>query len=703
MPAAYPWPSAPATAILDQNFNLTLGFTPAVDTVLFPPATYDYWDIQTTLNAGPVVHTHFNAPVGYTGGSLTYTTILSAGTITLNMIAIDSSSADITNLWQTNGVNAARTFPVGLTPAAFTFSGTSILLGQALTVTLNTATYTGADQWQVLWPDNTNTTWLPLAQNVVTKSFSTLGGQSVNVVIQTRRNYSAVQYNPPTTLISQYTQQIFIVDQQQASTSSSQSGLTGDLGIGGQQGFEIVNATSGTVSPEPWEVIARAVVRDTVTNELKLLVPTSRFSNASSLFGTMAVDVFPMEGRPRMKELIEPPYELTVTANTETVPVKITSTAFPALYVGKSVEQATGGTFSLTASNGITPYIWSSSGLPAGLAINASGVLNGTPLELGVFDVTVAVQDSSSPFSIDEITFGQNGVPPLTVATDLLVEIAPGQVDANNTPLAQLGTTLGVAQVGTPYNVEMTIGNVDPVATIPGGLPPYAWSAPSGAFPTGLTIQTSPTNSLFGIISGTPSTYNSTTDFATTYSVTIQVTDSIGAKATQTYSMTLKPQALQFGRLNQTTVYKLEEFKLVVPVFGGKSPYTLNAFGPSVADANFYGTPFLVDGQIEIPIGGVTAATPGGFPTIGARTFSLQITDSNATTIIAQFSYLVETEISVINLVPAFLTNFTHPLDGSWALNDYSDAGEVISVRSIARSQFQAICFRWVKSSLESA
>lgn len=111
----------------------------------------------------------------------------------------------------------------------------------------------------------------------------------------------------------------------------------------------------------------------------------------------------------------------------------------------------------------------------------------------------------------------------------------------------------------------------------------------------------------------------------------------------------------------------------------------------------------MVDGQIEIPIGGVTAATPGGFPTIGARTFSLQITDSNATTIIAQFSYLVETEISVINLVPAFLTNFTHPLDGSWALNDYSDAGEVISVGSIARSQFQAICFRWVKSSLESA
>src|SRR5271155_2061466 len=181
MPASYPWPSAPATAILDQNFNLTLGFTPAVDSVLYPPSTYNYWTITTTLNAGPNVNVNFNAPVGYTGGSLTYSTILSAGIITLTMQAFDHTPAAIKNKWQTSGINTARTFPTGLTPAAFTFSGISILLGQALTVTLNN-TYTGADQWQVLWPDNTNTGWLPLAQNVVTKSFSTLGGQSVNVV-----------------------------------------------------------------------------------------------------------------------------------------------------------------------------------------------------------------------------------------------------------------------------------------------------------------------------------------------------------------------------------------------------------------------------------------------------------------------------------------------------------------------------------------
>src|SRR5271166_873828 len=391
MPAApYFWPSAPAVATIDQNNVLTLSFTPVTDPIIYPPATYNYWTITTTSPTSAV-----QFPVaGYIGGSLTFSEILATGNTTLTMQAFDHSSTAITNPWQIGGVNTPRAFPTAVTASAVTLSATSLLLGQTLTVTLNN-TYTGADQWQMLWPDSTTTGWLPLAQNVVTKSFSTPG--AANIIVQTRRNYSAVQFAPPTQLISQITQQIFIVDQQFASAPTTQGGLTGDLGIGGEQGFEIVNATSGTVTPEPWEVIARALVRDSVTNELKLLVATSRFSNASSLFGTMALDVFPIEGRPRGKELVVPPYELTVTSVTETVPVSITTTDLPTLFVGKSVTEALGGTFTMsaplpTAQGPIAPYIWSSVGLPAGLTINASGALLGTPLELGQFSVTVAVQ-----------------------------------------------------------------------------------------------------------------------------------------------------------------------------------------------------------------------------------------------------------------------------------------------------------------------
>src|SRR5271154_4936956 len=461
---------APATAIIDQNNVLTLSWNP-ISTIATPFSDYSFWDIVYTVNAGTPQHVQFPAPVSYAGGTLTYTQNLSPGIITLTMAGFEAGPTQLTDYWEPWSVSeyVGRTFPTALTTASYTFSATSLLLGQPLTVTLNNA-YTGADQWQVNWPDGTSTGWLPLASNVVTKSFSSPG--AANVVIQTRRNYTAAQYAPPTTLISQITQQVFVVDQQYAAAPTTQSGLTGDLGIGGQQGFEIVNATSGTVTPEPWEVIARAMVRDTITNELKLLVATSRFSNASSLFGTMAIDVFPIEGRPRQKDLIVPPYELTVTSATETVPVSITTTDLPTLYVGKSVTEALGGPFSMSASNGISPYIWSSVGLPTGLTINASGALNGTPLELGMFSVTVAVQDSSVPFSIAEQTYT------LTVATDLQVIIAPGQFDANNTPLAQTGTTLGVAQVGTPYNVLVQVGNIDPAESGPGGLPPYTWSAP---------------------------------------------------------------------------------------------------------------------------------------------------------------------------------------------------------------------------------
>jgi len=674
--------SAPAVAIIDQNYNMTLSFTPSAQYSPngLAPATgsvssysdYNNWLITTTVNAVPNPVT-FNAPVDYVGGSLTYTEILSAGTITLTMAAFDSPTQilanQITNFWN-NGANipapgTPRAFPTLLTGTNVIFSSTSVLLGQTLTVTLSSA-YTGADQWQVNWPDGTSTGWLPLASNVVTKSFSSPG--TFNVTIQTRRNYSGAQYNPPTTLISQIVQQLFVVNQQATGTSSAQTGLTGNLGFGGGAGYEIVNATSGTVTPEPWEVIARAMVRDTLTSELKLLIATSRFSNASSLFGTMALDVFPIQGRPRDKELIVPPYELTVTSQTETVPVKITTTALPTLYVGKSVTQSTGGTFALTASNGITPYIWSSVGLPEGLAINASGFLQGTPLELGVFSVTIAVQDSSVPFSIDEATL------PLTVETDLKVQIAPGQVDANSTPLAQQGTTLGVAQVGMPYNVQMQVGNINPNASTPGGLAPYTWSAPAGAFPVGLTI-----NPNTGLISGTPATYNSTVDFTTTFSVTVQVQDAIGAKATQVYTMTLKPQALQFGHINQPTLYAFEQFKLVVPVFGGQSPYSSVVFAPS-SDALAYGsvpaTP--VDGQIEIPVG-YTASQSSGFETTGVRSFFLSVTDATSTTITGTISFNVETQISDINLDRVPLVNWVHSADGSWASSDPSQAGQAVN------------------------
>lgn len=561
--------SAPASAIIDNNNLLTLSWQPPI----CPDGFFDQyqgWDIQTKAGLGSPITVNFLAPVGYTGTALTYTQNLTANDYTMSMTpkanAIGSPTASDGNPWQTSGVNTFRSFPQQLLAADIQFSATTLLLGQPLTVTLNPA-YAGADQWQIIWPDTSTTGWLPLTAAVVVKTFSIPGAQ--NIVVQTRRNYSSNLYSPITTLIRQFTQQIFVTNQQAPTSSSNQGGLTGDLGIGGQQGFEIVDASSSGVTPQPFEVIARALVRDTVTNELKLLVASSRFSNASSLFGTMAIDVFPIEGRPKDKEVILPPYELIFSTDpTESVPVKIGTTVLPNLFVGKSVETSIGGVLQMQvkANTGIAPFIWSATGFPAGLSMNSSGVINGVPLELGLFTVNFAVSDGSTPPSVDQVSLQ------LLIETDLLVKIAPAQTDALGVTLTTTGTSLGTARVGTPYKVQMAVGNINNSASAPGGLPPYTWSTPAGALPVGLTIDPAS-----GVISGVPATYNSTVDFTHTYTVTVQVTDSINAKATNTYTMSLVPAALSLGPLDQPVIYAGQDFKLVVPVFGGTSPYVFNS------------------------------------------------------------------------------------------------------------------------------
>lgn len=690
------------SGLIDQNNVLMLSWQPSVvasdgvTPVILPTNYFADWLISLT-SSNPAINVTVPPPAGFGVGSIvTYSQTLgiSALSYSLTMTAQSSTPGTVANSlpWQTNNVSVARAFPTLLTSFDATFTATSLQLGQPLTVTLVGA-YLGADSWQVIWPDNSSTGWLPLSPNTRTaiKSFSSSG--TFYVVVQTRRNYSGTPYNPPATLISQFKQQIYVTTTQYPTAPTSQSGLMGNLGVGGSQGFEITQVSATQSVSTPWEVITRALVRDTVTSELKLLIATSRFNNASSLYGTMALDVFPISGRVRSKELIEPPYELTAANSPTATPVQITTPALPTLYVGKSVVQALGFPFAMAATGGTAPYIWSSDPFPPGVTMNSSGVVNGTPLELGIFSVTISVQDSSDPFSVAQATFSES------VTTDMKVQIATGQVDANSTALSPTGFTLGVAQVGLPYNVSMIVGNIESGATLPGGLPPYTWSAPAGNFPQGLTITSQPNGT--GLISGTPSTYNSTTDFSVTYTVTIQVTDAIGAVATQTYSMTLEPQALRFGFVNQPTVYAFEEFKLVIPVFGGQSPYTFSPgadFQPSGGDAAYYGAVRLADGQIGVNIGGSSASTPGGFPTFGVRTFHLSIADSaSPPNTITSFpiSYNVEPELSDLRFVPGYLTNPTHPTDGSWGLGDYSKAiiplsGSIADLEAYTLNGFRA-------------
>jgi hypothetical protein len=648
----------PVSAQIDNNNVLTVNW--------LPPAGPDYASWEIILNGIPTAS--ILAPNPYTGTPRFYTTTLAAGSYTMdmqtNLVGSPVASFDweeynaTLNTWQSVAslTPPYLAFPDAITPTDVTFSSTTLELGQPLTLQLNSA-YVSADQWQVLWPDGSSTGWLPLSASLLTKQFAISG--PLDVVIQTRYLYTSSIYSPPVTLQRQLTIEIFVVDQQYTGTTTTSTSLTGTLGIGGQQGFEITGATGVAATANPWEVVARAVVRDTVTNELKLLVATTRFSNASSLLGTMGIDVFPIASRPKNKELIAPVYENSFNALTSSIPVNITTAQLPTdIYVGKAMAE-----FQMAASGGNTPYAWYTDGLPAGLKLSINGVLSGTPLALGTYSINFAVQDASVPFFIAEAAF------PITISTDLLVEIALGQTytiftsptASTTTPLSQLVPSLGVAQVNTPYSVLMTVGNVNPSNPIPGGLPPYTWSIPAGNLPIGLSINPST-----GLISGTPSTYNSTTDYTKTFSAVVQVTDAIGAIATQTYTMTLVPAALQFGNLAQPTIYAGQQFKLVIPIFGGISPYSFNYlidFSVPLQDQPYYGIPVLVDGQIEMDVNFPNTA-------LGIHTFELQITDSLGHTpsnFPTQFTVTVDAALSDPFLVPAYV-------DHIWGNPDVSEA-----------------------------
>lgn len=99
--------------------------------------------------------------------------------------------------------------------------------------------------------------------------------------------------------------------------------------------------------------------------------------------------------------------------------------------------------FDLSAVNGVAPYAWSATGLPAGVSVSPTGTVSGTPTETGTFPVTLTVTDSDTPADTDEATFTitVNAEPPP------LKEIADVQGTGSASP--EVGNTLRVRGVVT--------------------------------------------------------------------------------------------------------------------------------------------------------------------------------------------------------------------------------------------------------------
>jgi cyclophilin family peptidyl-prolyl cis-trans isomerase len=285
--------------------------------------------------------------------------------------------------------------------------------------------------------------------------------------------------------------------------------------------------------------------------------------------------------------------------------VSISPTTLPSWTTGQSGYSQT-----LTASGGtgnVTFALASGSTLPAGLALNATGTdtatISGTPTASGTF--TIMATDSTGASASQTYTFTVN--PALSLAT----------------------ATLPATTNGVSYSTTLSAS---------GGTNPDSFAVTSGALPKGLSIDSST-----GQISGTTAV---TTPGAFPFTVT--VSDASGAKASQSYSITVN------------AAIALSPATLTFPVVNASYDETITATGGT-------GNVTLSVPSADLPTGLTFASTPGnpatgtisGTPTAdGSFTFTVTATD----TVGATMSQTYTVTVAPFTLSPTTLPAWTSGL-----------------------------------------
>lgn len=166
-------------------------------------------------------------------------------------------------------------------------------------------------------------------------------------------------------------------------------------------------------------------------------------------------------------------------------PLAITTASLPDARVGQSY-----GPHDLTFTGGSGSWIWSATGLPAGITLSQAGTLSGTPSASVLANVTVTLKRGSQTTQriLPLAVYGT-----LAIATSRLPDAARGEAYA--------------------FDLKSS------------GAPTVTWSLASGALPAGLSLSAE------GNISGTPATD------AATASVTVQAS---GGGQTVTRAFTLE-------------------------------------------------------------------------------------------------------------------------------------------------------------------
>ena len=183
----------------------------------------------------------------------------------------------------------------------------------------------------------------------------------------------------------------------------------------------------------------------------------------------------------------------------------------------------------LSASGGITPYVWEVDALPPGLSLNSeTGEISGTPTTADTFVFTALVTDARNDAVKQPVT-----IRVLEESLAITTSSLPGGV------------------VGTAYSRALQ-------AT--GGTGDYRWED-DGSLPPGLTLSAT------GGISGTPTRTG-------TFSFKVQVQDEAGATDSRTFSISILPApiAISTSSLPDGTVGTA--YSQTLAATGGTTPYS---------------------------------------------------------------------------------------------------------------------------------
>ncbi len=235
---------------------------------------------------------------------------------------------------------------------------------------------------------------------------------------------------------------------------------------------------------------------------------------------------------------VGPMQPITYGSSTQNPPVARVGTAY---------------SYQLPVAGGTPPYTFATTymnPLPPGMTLSSSGVISGTPTQIGTFVFTYEVTDSTGAFTF-------SGIRPVVVTVLPATGVFPlsvGSAGANPQDQAHVE-----GSVGNPYAValDQAVGG--------SGVAPYTWAvAGSSTLPPGLALMPG-SNGVSSYVGGIPTAAGS-------YTVSLVVTDSASQSSTTSFTIDISPISVTPASAPNGVVGTPYSFNLLPS--GGTAPYT---------------------------------------------------------------------------------------------------------------------------------